>query len=200
MARELNVEIASLCLDCLSQYPYKSDPRAQQYVADAIKAASTLGSRVVLVGFFFMGDLMRDKEGTDVVIQRFREIAPTAEKAGVTLGIESWLNAEQHMAILDRVGSNAVKVYYDVGNSAKMGYDIYKEIRFLGKNICEFHAKDFDGLYGKGGVNFPEVRRAMDDIGYGGWIHMEGPKTPLGIEASLAYDARFLRTIFPRST
>ena len=48
------------------------------------------------------------------------------------------------MDILNRVGSPAVKVYYDVANSHKQGYDIYKEIRMLGKNICEFHAKDYE--------------------------------------------------------
>jgi sugar phosphate isomerase/epimerase len=103
------------------------------------------------------------------------------------------------MSILDKVGSNAIRVYYDVGNSHKMGYDIYQEIRFLGKNICEFHAKDYDDLYGKGTVNFPELRRAMDDIGYSGWMHIEGVKTPLGVEQSIAYDSRYLRSIFPKN-
>jgi len=89
-------------------------------------------------------------------------------------------------------------VYYDVANSHRAGYDIYKEIRVLGKQICEFHAKDNDDLYGKGSIDFPEVRRAMDDAGYRGWIVMEGTKMPLGIEESCRYDAKYLRTIFPR--
>jgi sugar phosphate isomerase/epimerase len=127
-------------------------------------------------------------------------VAPKAEKAGVILGLESWLSAEQHRDILDRVGSPAVQVYYDLGNSHKQGYDIYKEIRFLGKNICEFHAKDYNDLYGKGTINFPEVRRAMDDVGYRGWIHIEGVKMPLGLEGSVRYDEEYLRSIFPRQT
>jgi len=118
--------------------------------------------------------------------------------SGVTLGIESWLSAEQHIDIIERVGSPAVKVYCDVGNSHKAGYDIYKEIRQLGPLICEFHAKDYDNLYGKGSINFKEVRLAMDDIGYRGWLVMEGTKMPLGVEESCRYDAEYLRGIFPR--
>ena len=104
---------------------------------------------------------------------------------------------DRHMAIIERVGSPAVKVYYDVANSDKAGYDIYQEIRQLGKHICEFHAKDYDDLYGKGTIAFEEVRRAMDDIGYRGWIVMEGTQMPLGLEDSIRYDVKYLRSVFP---
>ena len=197
MATELHMGIGGLSLGALSQVPYKSDPRAQKWVADSIEVSRGIGTQVVLVPFFGKAaDLKNDPKGTDVVIQRFKEIAPQAGKAGVVLGIESWLNADEHMAILDKVGSNAVQVYYDMGNSHKMGYDIYKEIRFLGKHICQFHAKDYDGLFGKGTINFPEVRRAMDDINYSGWIHIEEGARPLS-EEEVGYNARYLRSVFP---
>ena len=194
MAMELKMGIAGLALVPLGRIPYKSDPRAQRWVINSIAVSPALGARIVLVPFFGeAADLKNDQKGTEVVIQRFKEVAPQAEKAGVVLGIESWLSAEEHMAILDKVGSNAVQVYYDMGNSHKMGYDIYKEIRFLGKHICQFHAKDYDGLFGKGTINFSEVRRAMDDIHYGGWMHIESGQS----EEDIGYNGRYLRTIFP---
>ena len=56
-----------------------------------------------------------------------------------------------------------------------MGYNIYDEIRWLGKeNICEFHCKENGYLLGTGKVNFKEVRKAIDDIGYTGWLQIEG--------------------------
>jgi sugar phosphate isomerase/epimerase len=199
MAKELKMGIAGLALGPLGPIPYKSDPRAQHWVANSIAVSRALKTRVVLIPFFGeAADLKNDQKGTEVVIQRFKEIAPQAEKAGVVLGIESWLSAEEHMAILDKVGSNAVQVYYDMGNSHKMGYDIYKEIRFLGQHICQFHAKDYDGLFGKGTINFPEVRRAMDDIHFSGWIHVEEGTTPLS-EEGIAYNGRYLRSVFPKS-
>ena len=191
------IEIASLALGVLNSIPYKSDPRAEVWVDKSIDVCKALGVNVVLVAFFGNGDLRDDKKGTDVVVERFRKVAPKAEDAGVTLGIESWLSAEQHMEIIERVDSPAVKVYYDVANSNKAGYDIYAEIPRLGKLICEFHAKDYDDLYGKGSIDFERVRRAMDDIGYRGWFVMEGTKMPLGVEESCRYDAEYLRGIFP---
>jgi sugar phosphate isomerase/epimerase len=198
MAKSLNVEIGSLALGALNEVPLKSDPQAEQWLAESVEVCKALGVTVVLVPFFGRGDLRNDQPGTEAVIERLKRVAPQAEKAGVIFGFESWLSAEQHMEILNRVGSPAVQVYYDVGNSQKQGYDIFKEIRYLGKHICEFHAKDNDDLYGKGTMNFPEVRRAMDDIGYRGWIHIEGTRLPLGVEESVRYDERYLRGIFPR--
>jgi L-ribulose-5-phosphate 3-epimerase len=193
-AKELRVEIASLALGILNQLPYKSEPGAQQWVADSIEVSRAFGTRVVLLAFFSNGDLKNDKKGTDAVTERLKEIAPQAEKAGVVLGVESWLSAAEHMAILDKVGSSAVQVYYDLGNSHKMGYDIYKEIRFLGRHISEFHAKDYDGLFGKGTINFPEVRRAMDEIHYRGWMHIESGAS----EEEIGSNGRYLRTVFPK--
>ncbi|MFB0552878.1 MAG: sugar phosphate isomerase/epimerase family protein [Phycisphaerae bacterium] len=192
-----DMEIASLAMGVLNNIPYKSDPRAERWVADGIDVCTILGVNVVLLAFFGNGDLQDDEKGKDVVVERLKRVAPKAEKAGVFLAIESWLSAEQHLEIIDRVGSSAVKVYYDVANSHKAGYDIYKEIRQLGKHICEFHAKDYDDLYGKGSIDFERVREAIDDIGYRGWLVMEGTKMPLGIEESCRYDAEYLRGIFP---
>src|SRR5690606_16273925 len=97
-----------------------------------------------LLAFFEKGDLRNDTVGQKEVINRLEAIAPKAEKAGVILGIESWLSAEEHMRIIDTVASENVKVYYDVCNSNDMGYNIYEEIRWLGKrgHICEFHMKE----------------------------------------------------------
>ncbi len=93
-----------------------------------------------------------------------KEAAAKAEKQGITIGLENYLSAEDNLKILDRVGSPAVKVYYDVGNSTDKGHDIYKEIPLLGKRICEFHFKDGNFMLGQGRIDFKKVREALDDI------------------------------------
>jgi sugar phosphate isomerase/epimerase len=197
-ARTQDVRIASLAMGVLNDVPYKSDPRAEKWVDQAIDTAAAMRQRIILLAFFGKGDLKNDKEGTDAVVSRLKNVLPKAEKARVVLGIESWLSAEEHIAILDRLNSPAVQVYYDVANSHKMGYDIYKEIRTLGRRICQVHAKDYDDLYGKGSIDFKKVREAMDEARYRGWLVMEGTKFPLGVEESCRVDAEYLRTIFPR--
>ena len=198
-AKRTGLEILSLAIGELNNIPYKSDPRTIAWVSDSIDVCTALGCRVVLLAFFGHDDLRNDAAGTDETVRRLKDAAPKAEKAGVILGIESWLNAEDHMRIIDRVGSPAVKVYYDVANSTERGYDIDKEIRWLGKQgqICEFHMKENGKLLGQGRVNFKKVRRALDAIDYRGPMQIEGA-VPTGGDLIESYIAnrKFLQGIF----
>ena len=195
-ARKAGLEIASLAIGELNSIPYKSDPRTIEWVSDSIDVCQALGLHVVLLAFFGNDDLRGDKAGVDEVVRRLKAVAPKAEKAGVFLGLESWLSAEQHLEILDRVGSTAVRVYYDLCNSTDMGYDIAAEIRKLGSRICEFHAKENGALLGQGKIDFRKVRSALDDIGYRGWVQIEGA-VPSGKPILESYQAncKFMRGI-----
>jgi sugar phosphate isomerase/epimerase len=169
------VRVGGVALDIMNQVPYKSDPRTEQWVSDSIDTARALGVRVILLAFFEKGDLRNDPEGQAEVIRRLKPVASKAERQGLILGIESWLSAPDLIRILDGVGSSSVQVYYDVANSTQMGYDIAAEIRQLGRErICEFHAKENGFLLGQGRIDFAAVRKAMDDIGYTGWLQIEG--------------------------
>lgn len=198
--KQSGVEVLSLAIGELNNIPYKSDPRGIPWVSDAIDAGRAMNCRVILLAFFHKNDLRDDKAGTDETVRRLKEVAPKAEKTGVILGIESWLNAADHMRIIDRVGSRAVQVYYDVANSTERGYDIFKEIRWLGKQgqICEFHMKENGALLGQGLIDFKKVREAIDDIGYRGPMQIESAVPPGGnlIDSHIA-NRKFLRSIFP---
>jgi len=196
-ARQQHVEIASLAMGVLNNVPYKTETIAETWVAKGIEVARAMNVKVILLAFFGKGDLRDDHQGMDSVVQRLKKVTTQAEDAGVILGIESWLNADQHLEIINRVDSPAVQVYYDVGNSLLRKYDIYAEIRHLGKRICEFHAKDYDNLFGQGSVDFLQVRRAMDDIGYRGWIQLEPVKFPKSREETFRLNTEYLRKIFP---
>ena len=196
-AKQSSLEMASLAIGELNSVPYKRDPRTIEWVSDSIDVCKALGVRVVLLAFFSKGDLRDDQPGVDEVVKRLKAVAPKAEKAGVVLGIESWLNAEQHLDILNRVGSKAVQVYYDCCNSNFCGYDIYQEIRKLGRErICEMHFKENGFLLGQGKVDYKKVRAALDDIGYRGWIQIEGavPKDGKMLESYQA-NCKFVREV-----
>jgi sugar phosphate isomerase/epimerase len=192
------VRIGGVALDLMNHVPYKSDPRTEQWVSDSIDVARALGVRVVLLAFFEKGDLRNDTDGQAEVVRRLKRVAPKAEQQGIVLGIESWLSAAEHLRILDAVGSPAVQVYYDLANSTERGYDVLAEIRQLGRDrICEFHAKENGFLLGQGRIDFPAVRKAIDDIGYTGWMQIEGavPKGQPVVESHMQ-NVRFMRAHF----
>ena len=110
-------------------------------------------------------------------------------------GLENYLSADENLDILRRVGSPAVQVYYDVGNSTDKGYDIYKEIRSLKGKVCEFHAKDGSFMLGQGRIDFQKVRQAIDDIGFSGWIQIEAA-APHDLIGDYQKHFNFLKSVF----
>jgi sugar phosphate isomerase/epimerase len=196
-AKRTGLEIASLALGELNSVPLKSDPRAAEWLAQSIDVCTALGLTVTMATFFGRGALNMSKNGEiDHVVEVLRKIAPKAEKQGVVIGLENYLSADDNRKLIDRVGSPAVRVYYDVGNSTDKGRDVAQEIRALGKLICQFHAKDGRYVLGQGRIDFRKVRQAMDDAGYSGWIQIEAD-TPHGLMVDYPADLKYLRGIFP---
>ena len=176
-SKRTGVEISSLGLAELNNVPYKSDPRTEEWVWDSIDVAKNLEVPVILLAFFAKNDLRKDDQGKKEVIRRLKMAAPKAEKNGVILGIESYLNAAEHLEIMDAVGSKNVKCYYDFRNTADAGHDTVKEFKQLGQqNVCELHMKENGFLLANGPLEWTKVRDAIYETGFSGdgWMQIEG--------------------------
>ncbi len=200
IAKKTGVTIGGLALGELNHSPYKSDPRTEEWVWDSVDVADALGVKTILLAFFNNNDLRNDEAGKKEVIQRLKGVAPHAEKRGITLGIESYLSAEELTDLIQRVGSKSIKVYYDFRNSADAGYDVIKEIKFLGKDsICELHMKENGFLLGKGSLDWKKIGETLLEMDYvgGGWMQIEGanPKGANVVE-SYRHNLKFLKDLF----
>lgn len=167
------VPIASTYIDLLHVHCLKNDPQARSDILEGIHITRNLKARVLMTVFFGKCAIANRQE-RDYVADVFRELAPEAARSGVILGFENLLTAEDQAQVMDRVASDAFRIYYDVGNATNMvGVDAPNEIRRLGRDrICEFHFKDKSYL-GEGKVNFPEVLRAVNEIGFQGYAMLE---------------------------
>jgi len=195
-AKRTGLEIGSLAIGEMNNVPLKSDPRAARWLDESIDVCKALGVTVSMPACFGRGDLdMAKTKEIDHFVGVLKDVAPKAEREGIIIGLENYLSAEDNMTLIDRVGSSAVQVYYDVGNSTDKGRDILKEIRTLGKLICEFHAKDAGHMLGRGRIDFKGVRKAIDEIGYSGWIQIEAAR-PHGLIEDYRAHYRYLRGIF----
>jgi len=191
-SKRVGLKIESLCLDILHRNCLKSDPLGQRWVADSISIAKAMGVRVVLLPFFGKCTMETSAE-VDKVGDALKEVAPAAEKAGVTLGLEDTLSARDNVRIMDRSQSSAVLTYYDVGNSTNYGFDAVKEIRWLGRaRICEVHLKDNPHYLGEGSIDFRAVIDALADLGFDGWAQLE-TDSPVSVEADMRRNLKFIR-------
>ncbi len=192
-ASKHKLRLAGAYLDILHVNCLKNDKLAPEWVSDGIRITRRLNARVLLVVFFGKCALTNPQE-MDAVAGAFRELAPEAERANVTLGFENTLSAEDSARVLDRVGSKALRVYYDVGNATNMGgFDAVKEIRWLGRErICQVHLKD-KGYLGEGKVNFPGVVRALAEIEFTGFANLETASPSGSVENDLRRNLAYVR-------
>ncbi|MBS1803743.1 MAG: sugar phosphate isomerase/epimerase [Acidobacteria bacterium] len=191
-SKRVGLPIESLCLDVLHRNYLKSDPLGQRWVADSISIAKAMGVRVVLLPFFGKGALQTPAE-MDKVGDILKEVAPAAQKSGVILGLEDTISARDNVRIMDRAQSPAVLTYYDVGNSTSNGFDVVKEIRWLGaERICEVHLKDNPHYLGEGTIDFKAVVDALADIGFSDWAQLE-TDSPTSVDADMRRNLKFIR-------
>ena len=196
-AREHKMALAGTCLDILHVNYLKNDPLGQKWVAAGIPITSRLKARVMLLPFFGKGALQTPQE-LDYVGDVLRELAPEAEKAGVILGLENTCSARDNMRIMERARSSAVRVYYDVGNSTNNGYDIYEEMRWLGRGyICQIHLKD-KGYLGEGKIDFAAVLRIIADIGFEGFANLETSSPSGSVEDDMRRNLGYVRQLIEK--
>jgi L-ribulose-5-phosphate 3-epimerase len=97
---------------------------------------------------------------------------------------------------MERTKSPAVLTYYDVGNSTQGGFEVEKEIRWLGKDrICQFHLKDNPHYMGEGKIDFPPILKAIEDIGFHGFANLETDSPSKAVEDDLAKNLRYVRRL-----
>jgi hexulose-6-phosphate isomerase len=120
-------------------------------------------------------------------VAAYKDCGKMAEEYGVTIGVENvWnkflLSPIEFARYLDDFGSPWVRAYFDVGNILLYGYP-QDWIRTLGKRIVKLHLKDFRIAKStfewvplrEGNIDWPEVYRALDQVGYSGTATCELP-------------------------
>jgi L-ribulose-5-phosphate 3-epimerase len=194
-AKRERIALAGTCLDILHVNYLKNDKLGQKWLADGIPITKKLNARVMLMPFFGKG-AMATTEEMDYVGDVLKELGPVAEKAGIFLGLEDTISAENNVRIMDRSKSKAVRVYYDVGNSTNNGFEVVKEIRWLGKDrICQIHLKDNPGYMGEGKIDFPAVIKAIVDIKFSGFANLETSAPSHSIETDMNRNLGYVRKL-----
>ena len=177
----------------LSDDDEKMREKAKDMIKKQLDTAKILGADTILVvpGVVNVEFSFPEKKvAYDVVYERslesLNELKKYAEALQVHIGLENvWnkflLSPMEMRDFIDKIGSAYVGSYLDIGNTL---YCSYPEdwVRILGNRIKKVHFKDYrmqaGGLHGfvdllAGDVDYPEVVKALNEIGYDGWVSAE---------------------------
>lgn len=198
--RKNGLEISSLLIGQFWKYPLSSQnkeirKKGEELLEKGIKIAHFLGTDAILVVPGVVASLSGEGEivSYDIAYKNSQEsikkYTELAEKFKVYICVENvWnkflLSPLEMKRYVEEIGSEYVKVYFDVGNILIIGFP-EMWIRILGKLIKRIHLKDFKLSVGningfcdllEGDVNWPEVIKALKEIGYDSYLTAEvGP-------------------------
>jgi len=149
----------------------------------ALRSAKALGADAVLLVPAIVNENVSYAQAYKRSQRHIRKLLPLAEELGVIIAVENvWnkflLSPLEFARYVDEFESPWLKAYFDIGNVILFGYS-QDWIRTLGKRIVKIHLKDFKrrgyewtNLL-EGDVNWPQVRRALDEVGYDGYLTTE---------------------------
>jgi sugar phosphate isomerase/epimerase len=199
LSRQYKIPIDGTCVNKLHENGLKSGPLGPKWVLDSIRLTKALHTKVLLLPFFGR-NMPKTNEEMDHFGDVLRDLGVEATKAGVILGLENTLSAEDNVRLMERSRSASVQVYYDVGNSSGAGFDPVKEIRWLGKDrICQFHLKDNPHYLGEGKIQFAPIMRAIRDIRFSGYANLETDAPTKDVEADMRKNLTYIRNVIAQS-
>jgi len=165
--------------------------KALQTLKDALKETHAVGGSSVLL---VVG---HGKDGTEKEIwkrsvENIKKAVPLAAELGVSIVIENVWNhfcydhegdhtqtADKFVKYVDEFNSPWVGMQFDIGNHWKYG-SMGDWIRALGKRVIKLDVKGFNRkedkwakTIGGGDIDFADVRKALIEINYHGWLAAE---------------------------
>jgi len=166
-----------------------SDPRPETVekglagMETALRSAKAAGADAVLLVPAVVTETVSYGQAYERSQKNIRKLLPLARELRVTIAVENvWnkflLSPLEFARYVDEFDSPWLKAYFDIGNVILFGYS-QDWIRTLGKRIVRIHLKDFKrkgyqwtNLL-EGDVNWPEVRKALHETSYTGYMTTE---------------------------
>ncbi len=150
----------------------------------ALHTAKAVGATAVLLVPAVVNADATEEQAYQRSQEHIRKLLPLCQELDIVLAIEPvWNNfllddPKRFAKYVDDFQSPYIRSYFDVGNVVKYG-NPEDWIRTLGKQIVKVHLKDFKRAGEQwtplleGDINWPEVRKALIEVGYRGYLTAE---------------------------
>jgi hexulose-6-phosphate isomerase len=187
MARDAGVPIHSIVFGGWGAPLSDPDPKVTQKGIDGMKQtlrnAKAFGADAVLLVPAFVKEDVSYDDAYKRSQENVQKLIPTAADLEVVIAVENvWnkflLSPLEFARYVDEFESPWLRAYFDVGNVIIYGFAQHW-IRILDKRIVKIHLKDFKRKGYQwtnlldGDVNWPEVAKALAEVGYKGYLTPE---------------------------
>ena len=188
--------------------PLADPAKAEEAESGLRRAVATAAERQLRDVIVTTGNRVAGVDAADMessVVRGLRAVAPEAERVGVRLNLEILNSLVDHrgyfldrtataVRIVEAVGSESVKILYDIYHLQIMEGNLIATIRANIGHIGYFHAADVPGRHepGTGEINYRRVLAAIEDTGFDGFLGLEfrpeggAPRSAEALRAAIA--------------
>jgi hexulose-6-phosphate isomerase len=210
LAGSTGVEVRSICADYFMDRPFLRCPADDatariERLRWLIGRGASLGVRRLVLPFVDASRIETAAE-TEQVVRVLDQVLPTASGTGVELHLETSLPPDPFADLLGRLPGDLVKVNYDSGNSASLGYSPNDEFSAYGDRVGSVHIKDrvrggSTVPLGSGDTDFAALFDCLGEIDYDGDFVLQVARGTPGDEVNWARrNLQFVRAFWSSET
>ncbi len=171
--------------------------KTADYLSQLVELCAELGGSIMVLGSPQQRNFqppMTHSQALDNAAETISVVVSTLERSRVRLAIEplgpqegNFLNhASDARTLIDRIGSEHVRLHLDVKAMSTEGQPIENVIRDNADLMIHFHANDPNLLGpGMGQVDQRPIFQALNDVNYQGWVSVEVFDYSLGVKRIL---------------
>jgi sugar phosphate isomerase/epimerase len=173
-------------------------------VHDCIETMKAMNVKTAFLPLGVTSDLLKHPELRPQVVERLKAAGKQAEKAGVIIGVETALDADGLIQLLDDVGSPAVKIYYNLANAIDNKRDCVAELKKLGRDrVCQIHFSNTDAFWIQNDpqIDAPKIKAALDEMDWRGWLVIERSRDTnqvRNVRKNFGANAAYLKSVFQK--
>jgi D-psicose/D-tagatose/L-ribulose 3-epimerase len=152
-----------------------------------VQASAAMGSKILAGPLFASIGYLPKHRPTERecswVVDAFQRLETVLDSTGVTLSIEPvnrsetffLRTAQEAKCLCERIGNPRIGITLDTFHANIEEKNIPAAIRLLGTHLRHIHASENDrGLLGQGHIPFGDIILALKEIGYNGFLMIEG--------------------------
>jgi len=191
LINKTGINVSSVCADIFMDWPIQNivDSEKDLYISiinKLIESLSIIGGRDIIIPFVDNSKIKNEKEKI-FIIDFLNKFEKKALQNDINICIESDLKPSELNKFIREFDNEKIKINYDSGNSASLGYKFIDELALYQDKIQNIHIKDrkINGksiLLGNGNAELKEVKKFIYSDKFNGTVTFQAYRDENQIE------------------
>lgn len=178
LSKKNNVSVRSVCADYFMDSPvFLDDLDKKKQNLDTLKKlllnAKKISITDIIIPLVDNSSVLQSKKKAKLAVNFFKNFFDLINFENINICLETDLPPKHFLEFVNNIDHPQIKINYDTGNSASLGYDFFEEFETYGHLVTNIHIKDrkLNGksvVLGLGDCNFKEIFKYLCQKNYDG--------------------------------